>query len=282
MQQISPHVFIDPNDGAATVGAIRTSAGVVLVDSPNQPTRAARWLEEVRRLGEIRYLINTEHHPDHIFGNAFLPGTVIAHHETKEKFWQDSHFGPSPLKDPQAYVKRIDPQGVNLVARYVAREPEITFEGKLRLSLGDVVVELFGAPGHVPNESAVYVPGDHVLFTSDNVFHDTMIWFQEALPFAWLETLDRFRGMGITVVAPGHGEATGPQVFDIMQRDIEEALARVQAAIDAGMTREQAVDRITFIDQRPVPAAHRDRAPALQRLFVGRLYDQIQARRRQG
>ena len=43
--------------------------------------------------------------------------------------------------------------------------------------------------------------------------------------------------------------------------------------------REEAMDRITFIDRQPVLEEHRHWAAKLHRLFVGRLYDQIQARR---
>ena len=279
MEQVSPHVYIDPAHGACTVGAIRTPEGVVLVNSPNTPTRAMRWLEEVEGLGEIRYLINTEHHPDHIFGNSFLPGTVIAHRQTKENFWKDSPLGPNSLKDPQRYVKRIDPQDVDKVAEYEAREPEIVFDGRITLSLGDVSIEAFGMPGHIPADTAVYVPEDRVLFTSDNVFHGTMTWYHEALPFEWLETLDHFKRMDVEVVVPGHGYAAGPEVFDEMRQVVEDAIHEVQSAIDSGTGREEAMDRITFIDRQPVPEEHRHWAAKLQRLFVGRLYDQIQARR---
>ena len=279
MNQVSPHVYIDPDYGGCSVGAIKTPEGVILVDSPKQPTRAIRWREEVRRLGEIRYLINTEHHIDHIFGNFFFPGTIISHRETKERFWKDSVLGPNPLKDPQGYVASIDPQGVGLVAQYQARDPEITFDGRLTLSLGGIAIEVFAMPGHVPADTAVYVPEDRVLFTSDNVFHETMTWYHEALPFEWLETLDHFKRMDVEVVVPGHGRAAGPEVFDEMRRVVEEAIHEVQSAMDSGMSREEAMERITFIDRQPVPVEHRPRAPKLQRLFVARIYDQIQARR---
>lgn len=279
MEQVSPHVYIDPDYGACTVGAVRTPEGVVLVDSPNRPTRARRWLGEIQALGEVRYLINTEYHIDHIFGNAFLPGTVIAHRETRERFREDSVLGPNHLKDPRRYVEKLDPAGIGLVAGYAAREPEIAFDERLVLTLGDVTLEAFGMPGHVPADTAVYVPGDRVLFTSDNVFHETMTWYHESLPFEWLETLDTFKGMDVEVVVPGHGPAAGPEVFDEMRQVVEEAIGEVQAAIDSGMSREEAAERITFIGRQPVPDDHRAWAPALQRLFVGRIYDQIQARR---
>lgn len=277
MEQVSPHVYIDPQHGGCTVGAVRTSRGVVLVDSPHQPTRAVRWREEVKVLGEARYLINTEHHIDHTFGNAFLPGTVIAHRQTQEKFWQDNVLGGCPLKDPCPYVEKCDPQGLDLVRSYRERAPEISFDGRLTLSLGDVTLEVFAMPGHVAAEGAVYVREDRVLFTSDNVFHEAMTWYHEALPFEWLQTLDFFKGMEVEVVVPGHGNAAGPAVFDEMKRVVEEAVEEVRSAVRSGMSREEAVERITFIRRQPVPEEHRPYAPMLQRVFVGRLYDQVRA-----
>ncbi|MFQ5693976.1 MAG: MBL fold metallo-hydrolase [Nitrospinota bacterium] len=282
MQQVSPHVYIDPDHGGCTVGAIQTPEGVVLVDAPNRPTRAMRWLDEVRNLGEVCYLINTEHHIDHVFGNAFLPGTIIAHQQTKERFWGKNVLGDNPLKDPRPYVEKCDPQGLDAVDRYKARGPEICFDGRLMLSLGDVRIEVFGMPGHIAADTAVYLPGDRVLFTSDNVFHEAMTWYHEALPFQWLETLDSFKRMDVEVVVPGHGHAAGPEVFDEMRRVVEDAVEGVQSAIRSGMTREEATERITFIDRQPVPREHRAYAPMLQRLFVGRIYDQVLERRSAG
>ena len=279
MEQVSPRVFIDPNDGCATVSAIRTAAGVILIDCPNQPSRARRWRGEVEKLGEIRYLIPTEHHIDHLFGLAFMPGTIIAHEEVRARFWEDSVLGPNPMKDPQRYAERIDPEGAGMAAGYRPREPDITFAGSLTLTLGDVTIEVFAMPGHVPADTAVYLPADRVLFAGDNVFHKTMIWHQDALPFEWLETLDHFEKMEVEVVVPGHGPAAGAEVFGEMKQALEEEIGAVRRAIEGGMGREEAVGRIRLLDpRRPVPEIHKHRADELQKHFVARLYDQIKER----
>ena len=54
VEKVSPHVYIDPSHGPCNVGAIRTPEGVVLIDSPNKPTRAVRWREEIKVLGEAQ------------------------------------------------------------------------------------------------------------------------------------------------------------------------------------------------------------------------------------
>jgi glyoxylase-like metal-dependent hydrolase (beta-lactamase superfamily II) len=278
MKQVSDHVYIDPDSGGCTVGAIKTPRGVVLVDTPHKPTRAMRWREEVKTLGEIRYLITTEYHFDHTFGNAFFPGVILAHKNTKESFWIDSVLGVNLLKNPEVYIEKVDPEGRSWAQGYEAREPEISFDGHLTLSLEGMELELFGMPGHVPSNTAIYVPCDRLLFTSDNVFHEVMPWYHEALPFEWLQTLDYFKQMDVEVVVPGHGEATGPAVFDEMKRIVQEAIEEVQGAINSGMTREETVDRISFIDRQPVPEEYRGFAPVLQRHFVGRIFDEIQKR----
>ena len=176
-------------------------------------------------------------------------------------------------------MRKIDPEGLGLTADYRAREPEVAFDGRLTLNLGGVTVEAFVAPGHVPFQLAVHVPGEKVLFVSDNVFNGVMTWYHDSVPFEWLESLDRFRRMDVEVVVPGHGPASGPEVFDEMKETVGEAIGRVQSAIDSGMSREEAGDRISFLDRVPVTEGFRSAADRLQRLFVERIYDQIMDRR---
>ena len=166
-----------------------------------------------------------------------------------------------------------------MAAGYRAREPDITFAGGLTLTLGDVTIEAFGMPVHVPVDTAVYLPADRVLFAGDNVFHKTMIWYQDALPFEWLETLDHFEKMEVEVVVPGHGPAAGADVFGEMKQALEEEIGAVRRAIEGGMGREEAVERIRLLDPgRPVPEIHKHRADELQKHFVARLHDQIKER----
>jgi len=44
-----------------------------MIDSPQQPIDAVRWRERMEDKAPIRYLINTEPHGDHIFGQRLFP-----------------------------------------------------------------------------------------------------------------------------------------------------------------------------------------------------------------
>jgi cyclase len=221
--------------------------------------------------------VNTEHHVDHTFGNAFLPGTVVAHVKTKEKFWEANVLGGNPLKDPGTYIEMSDPLAGDEAGRYKPREPEISFTRYLTFSLGGVDIDLFPMPGHIEANTAVYVRQDGVLFTSDNVFNEVMTWYQEALPFEWLETLEAFKRMDVEVVVPGHGHADGPQLLERMRAQVDRAIDKIQVAIEHGTSRQNAVESLTLLDDQPIPQDYRSFAPMLQRIFVGRVYDQIMA-----
>ena len=276
MEQVSPHVYIDAMDGPCCIGAIQTEVGVLLVDSPQYPTRAERWLEEIKDLGQIKYLLNTEPHADHVFGNAFVPGTIIAHQYIKDVFWDDAPFGPNFMKTPEVFIEIFDPDRLDAADTYQAREPEITFEGKMNLYLGEVTIEAIPLNGHVSNDTAVYIPEDRVLFATDNVFNEVMTWYHDSLPYDWLETLDYLKSLDAEIVIPGHGKPGGPELFDMMKQIVEDAIGTIQEAIETGVSKSEAMETITFIDRQPVPAEFKSRAPGLQKLFVARLYDEVE------
>ena len=68
--------------------------------------------KEAESHGPIRYVINTEHHVDHIFGNYWFKGTgQVVHHRGVH----DNFMVPTPDLDPFAYaleaIPTDDPDG---------------------------------------------------------------------------------------------------------------------------------------------------------------------------
>src|SRR5688500_2896378 len=67
----------------STVGIILTSEGVVLVDTGQTLVDSRQVLEAVNKLTPlpVRFVINTEVHPDHTTGNfVFAPPAVVINH----------------------------------------------------------------------------------------------------------------------------------------------------------------------------------------------------------
>ena len=69
---------------------VATPDGVVAVDSPMNPPENAEWRKQIESKGELRYLINTEFHADHIMGNTFMPPAPIVTSEYNKAHFLDS------------------------------------------------------------------------------------------------------------------------------------------------------------------------------------------------
>ena len=69
MERVTANVFTNTKLRGSNPSFVVTSDGVVAIDTPQLPSRAVEWRAVAESHGPIRYLINTEHHVDHIFGN---------------------------------------------------------------------------------------------------------------------------------------------------------------------------------------------------------------------
>ena len=81
MKQIGANFYVEdrfslsPGYHGCNPAFVTTAEGVVMLDTPMLPTDAVEWRKEIAKRGEVRYIINTHHHLDHITGNFFFPGT---------------------------------------------------------------------------------------------------------------------------------------------------------------------------------------------------------------
>ena len=77
MEQVTENVFTNTKLRGCNPSFVTTSDGVVVIDTPQLPTKAVEMRTEAEKHGPIRYLINTEHHVDHIFGNYLDRKSVV-------------------------------------------------------------------------------------------------------------------------------------------------------------------------------------------------------------
>lgn len=266
MKQISGNVYVETKFRGCNPGFVTTEEGIVMVDSPQVPSNAIKWKALMEGRGEVRYLINTEPHRDHIIGNFFFPGTVIAHKGTREVV---SSFSKDSILDR---VQRVEPADLALMDGYFVKNASITFTRDISLHLGRHTFNLISLPGHTASQIGVHIPDEGVLFTGDNVFYRVQTWLKEAHPYEWLKSLKRIEKMDVDLIVPGHGEVCDKRYLKEQTSFIEEWIDAVKEAIRQGLSVEEAQEKISYLDRYPMDIGLEKEGPEVQRMNVARLY----------
>lgn len=247
MEELCPGVFVRPGDQRTSSNAIvRTGDGLVLIDSPLCPTEALAWRRTVDELGlPVRYLVYTDHHPDHTTGSHWLPGTVVAHEGTRAAL---AAGAPGYLASA---LSRVDPAGAAAMADtdWAVRLPELTFRERLSLHVGGVTFELIHLPGHTASTIAVHLPRERILFSGDNVITlDGVPGLGEFRLDEHLATFDAIEALDYDLLVPGHGPVAGPSALAPYRARLAAVIGEVQTAIDDGATLEQMLERVSYPD----------------------------------
>ncbi|MFH1639834.1 MAG: MBL fold metallo-hydrolase [Chloroflexota bacterium] len=267
IQKVTSNVYVETGVRGCNHGFVITREGIVLIDTPQMPSDAIRWREEIAKHGKVRYVINTEPHGDHFSGNCFFEGTGVSHEGTRAAIIASS---PEQFKERLAQTA---PEDLPLVENFSFRPPAITFSEKLTIHLGDHTFELIHLPGHSPYQLAVFVPEERVIFTSDNVTYGTLAWLHQALPYEWLDSLKRIGELQADVLMPGHGDVCKREFVGEMSAIIQAWIDAVRTAVDRGMSLEEAQEKITFYQRYPLDAATTPAmARQVERTNVAHLY----------
>ncbi|MBU1206408.1 MAG: MBL fold metallo-hydrolase [Proteobacteria bacterium] len=276
MERVTKNVYAATDIRGCNPGYVVTSDGVVIIDTPQLPTKAVEMKEEALKNGPIRYLINTEHHIDHIFGNYFFAGLcpVVAQENILKE------FGIVSTGTPYSYsvevVKKDDPAGMALMPPekdFFLHPPTILFSHRLTLRVGDQVLELLHTPGHTRGQIAVYIPNEKAVFVGDTIFCECQTWFHGADPDAWLGSLDFLKTLDVDYIVPGHGPICNKDYIFKQSAFIREWVTAVAVGIAKGWSLEECIQRISFLDRYPVDIGQESAGPMIQQKAVERIFN---------
>ncbi len=283
MEQVTPNVRTTTRLRGCNPSYVVTSDGVVVIDTPQLPTKAVAMRAEAESQGAIRYLINTEHHVDHIFGNYWFKGVPVVEHQGL----YDNFMVPTPDLDPYAYaleaVPTDDPDAASIVPdrdTYYAdpNKGTVVFTGDLTLRVGDHTFQLLHTPGHTPGQVAVHVPEERTVFTGDTIFCGCQTWLMTSNVDGWVASLDRIRALDVDHVVPGHGPVTTLSYINTQRAVLIEWKSAVANAIAQGWTREETVARVRFDEKfGPVDIGQGYMMDHIQTLNAASLYDKLTA-----
>ncbi|HEY1214063.1 MAG TPA: MBL fold metallo-hydrolase [Bryobacteraceae bacterium] len=239
-----------PRDNSGLI--VGDKASLVIDAGVNGAT--ARKIQQIaRKLTDvpIRYLVNTNYHGDHTFGNYAFPDTVeiVAHRLTAES-----------LSD-LAYEKKVRCR--NLYGNELAiadverwRKPDRTFENHLELDLGGRVVHLWNfGPGNTPGDTIVYVPEEKIAWTGNFVGNQHLLpMLLEVGPLPYIETLARCKAaLDIDTIVPGHGPLGKPVALDRTIQYLWALLQDVTTAANLGLSAEAAVEAVRLRPEFELP-----------------------------
>jgi cyclase len=286
VQQVTANVFTETTRRGCNPSYVVTSDGVVVIDTPQLPTRAVEMRREAEAHGPIRYVINTEHHVDHIFGNYYFRGAgpVVAHVEVANNFMLPSQ-DPSPYWYAKEALPTDDPQGEAIFPDEETyyrdpNRPAITFTEDLTLRVGSHTFELMYTGGHTVGQIAVHVPQERVVFTGDTVFCECQTWLYVSNVDEWIAALDRLSGLDVDHVVPGHGPVTTKAYLAVQKSFLMEWVTAVAVGVARGWSKDECIARISFADRFPVDIGQEYMMEKIQRENVSALYDKLTTGRR--
>lgn len=238
-----------------SVTAIRTAAGLVLIDTA-KPDTAAQTLAVVRSWDDspIHTVIYTHGHIDHTSGikvideEADTQGVprprIIAHRNVLRRMerYEASH-GYNSIVQGQQFDKPgyIYPIG--------QRRPDEVYDDTLSLSIGGEDMELFHGRGETDDATFVWLPrrrvlasGDFVIWVFPNAGNPRKVQRYAA---EWAMALRRMEKLKPEILIPGHGpvifgEARAAQVL----RDGAEALEQLVSSMLELMNKGATLDHV--------------------------------------
>jgi len=209
----SPGIPGKVNEGnTSNAGYVITSEGVVVFDALGTPSLGWALLQDIRKRTDkdIRYIVASHYHADHIYGlQAFRDhsrAVIIAqdhsgdYNENKET--ADERAGARLDQRREALAPWVDEH-----TRVIS--PDITFDDKLTIVLGGKRFSLISAgPAHSSSDIMMMVEPDGVLFAGD-IVQNSRIPFMNSDDVStthWLKGLDEVLALDPRYIIPGHGK----------------------------------------------------------------------------
>ncbi len=197
----------------SNAGFVVTPEGVVVIDALGTPALGHALIAAIRTVSDqpIRRVIVTHYHADHFYGlSAFKQAgaEVWAHQAAREYLASDEAQARLALRRRELapWVDERTP----LLA------PNRWLDGSTSFALGGLHFDLiYVGPAHAPEDLAVMVREDAVLFSGDIVFSGRVPFVGDADSRRWLVAMDELQRLKPRVIVPGHGVASRDPTADL-------------------------------------------------------------------
>jgi quinoprotein relay system zinc metallohydrolase 2 len=272
ISEVAPGVYVHfganelmnaQNAGAiANVGFVIGGDAVAVIDTGGSVREGRALRQAVQRFTdkEIKYVINTHAHPDHVFGNAAfeVPAIFVGHHNLPRALAINGPF----------YIKAFRREMKTALDDVKIVPPTLIVDEEVKLDLGhrSLIVKAWPT-SHTDNDLTVFDPTSGVLFAGDLLFVQHVPVLDGSVR-GWLKTIEDLARIPATSVVPGHGgvsdwpdalaaERTYLQHLESDCRDlIERGIPLAQAADIAGTSQKSNWELFDEYNKRNATAAY--------------------------
>ncbi len=243
---------------------IVTTDGVLVFNAGGSYLVAKAMHEEIKKVTDqkVKYVVLENSQGHAILGSNYWKeqGAIIVAHAEADK--DIKHRGED------IYMRSLRVQKDKLIGSKIVR-PDLTFEEKLNLPMGDTKIELMhiGA-SHSPDDIQLWLPEQKLLISGDTAFNERMLpIFPHTNTLAWIETWDKIEALEPEIIIPGHGEPTDLATITKFTKDyLVYMRAEVEKVLDedGGLYEAYNIDQSMFRDRGTYRELHKQNA---ERIF---------------
>jgi cyclase len=234
------YVYVGKNFNS-NCGIVLTQEGVVLIDSGHSPTDSRAILAAVKKLTPlpVRFLIDTEPHPDHTTGHfVFSPPAVLVAAEGAGDSMRSRERG-----DPERIQKlaATSPEMRAALEGYRFVTPNVEYRQKMTLKVGERTFELIYLKGvHSESDTAVWLPKERVLFSAAGIVVNQINNLRPSVSIPdILAAAKTMKSLNPVHVVPGHGMPGTAKIFEDGEKYYALLLDRVGRLAKEGKSLEQ-------------------------------------------
>jgi len=253
------YAYLQPDGGWgwSNAGLVVDGDSTLLIDTLFDRALTEEMLRAMRSAvpaaARIDTLVNTHANGDHCYGNqAVGDARIVASERTADEMSELPPAAMVALLEQAPSMGEVGEFFLNCFGSFdftgiELKLPEETFDGELRLRVGDRELALLEVgPAHTRGDTLVHLERERVLFSGDILFAGAhpIVWAGPASN--WIAACDRILDMDPEVVVPGHGPIADLDAVRELKAYFEYLYKQARARREQGMTPLEAARAIAL------------------------------------